>query len=98
MGMSTRLQAFIPDTDALYQKMKKVYLACQEAEIDLPLEAATYFGVSYPEDDALEQKLAVKLTEGIHYVPYFAEMTEGFEVDLDKLPKGVTKIRFTNNY
>ncbi len=96
--MSTRLRAFIPDTDALYQKMKKVYLACEEAKMDLPEEAAKYFGVSYPEDDALEQKLTVKLTEGIHYVPYFTEMTEGFEIDLDKLPKGVTKIRFTNSF
>lgn len=98
MGMSTHIRGFIPDTDPEYQKHKKVLLVCDEADVELPRETAEYFGSKYPDPEILEEKLEVELVEGQHYEEYRAEMSEGFEVDLTKLPKGVTKIRFYNSY
>ena len=94
MGMSKRIEAFISDTDETYQKQKKVLLACKEAGVELPVETAKYFGEKYPELELLEQKLKVKLTYGTHYTEFLEDMTEGIEVDLASLPKGVTKLKF----
>lgn len=96
--MSTHIYGFVPDTDETYQRMKKVLLACDEADMELPEAAAKYFGAKYPDVSLLEEKLEVKLKNGVHYKDYNGDMQEGFEVDIDKLPKGVTKIRFVNSY
>lgn len=96
--MSTYIQAFIPDTDDLYQKQKKVFIACMEAGIDLPKETAEYFGSQYPEKYLLEEKLIVRMKEGVHYKNYNADMQDGFEIELKDIPQGVTKLRFVNSY
>lgn len=98
MGMSSHISAFIPDTDATYQKHKKVLLVCEEAGVELPKETAEYFGSKSAEKYLLEEKLSVGLKLNQHYTEYSADMSEGFEVDLTKLPQGVTKLRFVNSY
>jgi hypothetical protein len=98
MGMSTHIQAFTPDTDAEYQKHKKVFLVCLEADISLPKETAEYFGTENPEEWALDEKLSVDLEEDVHYKEWSEDSSQGFELDLTKVPKGVTKIRFYNNW
>lgn len=99
MSMSTYIQAFTPDTDPTYQKHKKVLLACIDAGIEeLPKETATYFGSKYPEREQIEEKLRVQLKEGVHYKDYREDMSQGFEIELKDIPKGVTKLRFVNSY
>jgi hypothetical protein len=99
MGMSTYIQAFIPDTDPLYQKHKKVFLVCKEAGVSLPQETADYFHTHHSGDDSiLEDKLQIDMTLGIHYSEYSSDSAEGVEVDLTTLPKGVTKLRFVNSW
>ncbi len=97
MGMSTHILAFTPDTDAEYQKHKKVLLACRDADVSLPKETEGYFGSNDTSDETLEERLRVPLEVGIDYIKYTTEDSEGYEVDLTRLPKGVTKIRFYNN-
>lgn len=95
MSTSTRLLAFIPDTDETYQKQKKVLIACYEGGIQsLPKETADYFGYTYPEIGAIEDKLKVKLIEGTHYKNWSDANSDGFEIDIKDLPKGVTKLFF----
>ena len=96
--MSTHIQGFIPDTDAAYQKHKKVLLVCAEAGVSLPKETTDYFGSEFPSEYLLEEKLSVDLKEGVHYAVYHDDYSAGFDVDLSKLPKGVTKLRFYNSY
>ena|SRR3990172_2472156 len=98
MGSDMYLQAFIPDTDETYKKHKKVLIACNEADVDLPKETAEYFGYDYPEMCALEEKLRVELQKGVHYEEYRDDGVEGFDIELKKLPQGVTKIRVYNGY
>jgi len=98
MVMSTHIEGFMPDTDLEYQKHKKVLLICQESGVSLPKETAEYFGEDDPNSYLLDEKLEIELKLGVHYEDYQENSSVGFEVDLTKLPKGVTKLRFTNSY
>lgn len=99
MGMSTHIKAFIPDTDPEYQKHKFIVEACLDADVSLPKETSAYFGgYGRPGTHMLEEKLEIELKEGEHYVDWSDESSQGFEVDLTKLPPGVTKLRFYNNW
>lgn len=97
--MSTSIKGFMPETDLEFQKHKKILLMCIEAEVSLPKETAEYFDDNEaPELWMLDEKLSINLKEGVHYNDYSNESSKGFEVDLSKLPKGVTKLRFTNSW
>jgi hypothetical protein len=98
MGMSTHIRAFIPDTDKDYQRHKNVLWVCKSNKVSLPKETADYFGSTSPEENLLEEKLEIELEEETHYSKYNAPEAEGIEIELDKLPKGVTKIRFINQW
>lgn len=98
MGMSTHIKAFIPETDSTYQKQLAVFKACQNAGVSLPKETAQYFGCEEPYEGLEEEKLEFKLEKGVHYIKFCKNADEGFEIDLKKLPKEVSKIRFFNSY
>lgn len=98
MGMSTHIKGFILDTDPEYQKHKEVLLFCHKAEVSLPSETAAYFGIQFPQPYILEEKLEMQLEKGVHYEGWREDGSGGFEVDLTKLPKGVTKLRFYNSW
>jgi len=102
--MSTHIKAFTPDNDPEYIKHKKVLLACIEAEISLPEETAKYFNCEYKEQvDAgdeylLEERLEIELKLGEHYKKWQDIDSAGFEININDIPKGVTKLRFYNNW
>jgi hypothetical protein len=73
-------------------------LVCFEAKVSLPKETAEYFKSNEPYKNLLEEKLQINLVKGTHYKEYNADMSQGFEVDLEKLPQGVTKLRFYNSF
>jgi hypothetical protein len=95
MGMSTSVRAFIPDTDETFQKHKKVLIACREAGISLPKESVDYFGYDETGDWVLEKKLEISL--GKETLKEWSDnSSQGFEINIADLPKGVTKLRFAN--
>ena len=99
MGISTHIKAFIPDTNPDYQRHRKVALACIEAGVSLPSETKQYFNHNaLPTHDMLDGKLEIELIKDIHYEDWADESSQGFEVDLTNLPKGVTKLRFYNSW
>ncbi len=98
MGMSTHIEAFMPDTDADFIKHKNVLLACREAGVSLPKETAGYFGSDDTSNETLDERLIVPLQLSLDYVNYSEDDRHGFEVDLTRLPKGVTKLRFYNSW
>ena len=100
MGMSTHIRAFMPDTDPEFNKHKKLALACDDANVSLPKETAEYFGCDVDDfySDLIEEKLEIDLIKDEHFVIYTDIMSEGYEVDLTRIPKGVTKLRFYNSY
>lgn len=95
MGMSTRVIGYVFEDDVTYQKHKKVLIACNEAGIkELPKETSEYFGHTYPELCALDEKLEVMIpTHEIN-----EDMVDGYEIIVSEIPRGTYKIRFTNSY
>jgi hypothetical protein len=87
MSSSVWLYAFMPP-DEKWQKMAKVYFACQEAKIEPPYEVQEYFEDGPPEPHGKEVALNGIARE------YKAEMHWGMEIDVDKIPKDATMIRF----
>lgn len=98
MGMSTHIHAFISDNDEAYKTHKKVLLVCLEAGVDLPTQTAEFFGAKQPYLSLLDDVLEVELQLNKHYTEFEGDMREGFEVDLTKLPKNVSILRFVNSY
>ena len=93
--MVTKVKGFISSKDEDYKKHSKVLMACLDADIsELPIETAEYFGSKFPDEDMLEEKLEVEIPKHV----YNAEMTDGFEIIVSEIPKGVHKIRFTNSW
>lgn len=74
--------------------MKKIWDACNEAGVTIPSKVLEFFNHEEPDDAgvsiALEGTPAVK--------EYTADMREGFEVEISKLPASVKFIRFWNSY
>jgi len=98
MGMSTHIKAFIEDNDPDYLFHKEILLFCKSKNISLPKETSEYFGNLSPNESLLSEKLEIELMEGLDYIEWKDKSSEGFEVDLTHLPKGVTKIRFYNSW
>ena len=95
MGMSMKIKGFVSTENETYKKHSKVLLACLDADIkELPKETAEYFGYKYPEKYLLEQQLELEIPKHI----YKEDTTEGFEIIISEIPKGVHKIRFTNSW
>lgn len=90
MGMSTHVTGFQPP-DELWVKMKRVWDACIDAGIDPPQEVDEFFNYVSPQGNPGKE---------VH-IPshdWRAEMSEGVEVNMSDIPKGVTVIRFWNSW
>ena len=95
MSMSTYIKGFISPEDETYKKHSNVLIACYEAGISmLPEETASYFGTDFPEKCYLEEKLETRIP--VH--KYSGDDTEGYEIIVSEIPKGVHKIRFANSW
>lgn len=92
MSMSTFVYGIKPP-NAEWKKMKAVWDACCEANIEVPEEVREFFGDESPDPSGV----LVDLKEAKVARPYHEE-GEGFEVDIDSLPKGVKTIRFVNTW
>jgi len=91
MSMSTYVVAFRPP-DETFKKMKAIFDVCAEAGVDLPKEVSEFFDDSEPDPKGVE----IKIPDAIE--PWANDMAQGFQIDLDKLPKDVKYIRFYNEW
>lgn len=91
MGMNTSVTGFRkPDKE--FFKMKKVWDACKEANVPIPDDVEEYFDYSRPDNTGIELSLK-KYVEEVK-----GDMEEGFQIEISKLPKNITHIKFTNSY
>lgn len=93
MGMSTHLLGFKPPNEK-WKKMKAIYDACHAADMDVPKEVDNFFGFDTPDDAGVE----VDIEEHDCCQEYNEDGSEGFEIDVSKLPKDVTILRFYNSW
>lgn len=89
--MNTHVVGFRP-ADAKWRKMKDVWDACVAADTLVPPEVAKFFGEDEPDDSGIEVDLSRVLRE------WEDDSRAGYELDVDKIPSGVTSIRFYNSW
>jgi len=84
--------------DEKWKKMKAVWDACEAAGTDPPDDVEKFFNGESPD----EMGVLISLDSYKKFHPslkeYSAEMQNGYEVDLTKLPPEVKIIRFVNSY
>jgi len=93
MGMYTFVRGF-REPDEKWLKMKAVWEACEEAATDIPDDVIDFFDDEEPD----EAGITVDLEEHECCKKYEAEGDSGYEIDISKLPKNITKIRFYNSW
>lgn len=92
MGMSTHVKGFRP-ADEQWEKMKQIWETCEEADVPIPKEVEEFFDDEEPGDrPGMEIDLGDAVSE------YNADMMDGYEIDITKLPPGVKIIRVYNSY
>jgi len=92
MGMSTRVEGF-KARDKKWEKMEKVWVACTDAGIDLPEEVEDFFEGVNPVG---EPGQSVSIDECVS--EWGADMSQGYQVEIAKIPKDITHIRFSNSW
>jgi hypothetical protein len=91
--MSTHIVGYVKADDK-WNKMKDVWDICRLAGIDPPTEVFEFFDHSYP-GDAPGMEVELK-SPGI--AKWSDDFREGFEVNLELIPKDVKFLRFFNSY
>lgn len=101
MSVSYSVVGIVP-ADAAYKKKLAAYRACEDAGVDPPEDLRKFFNDDEPDPSGVVRELAASYSlkpmyaEGV--TEYTADMENGFEVDLRKLPPEIKIIRFVNSY
>lgn len=92
MSMSTYVR-LVRAPDEKFQKMRTIYETCKSAGVDIPDEVERFFEWERPQD------------LGVIFDPPGEAVTQSsdgsrefFDVDVSKLPDGVTHVRFVNSW
>ncbi|MDY6862954.1 MAG: hypothetical protein SV062_08195 [Thermodesulfobacteriota bacterium] len=93
MGMSASVVLLRSKDDPVYQKYLKILMSCKEADINPPKEVDDYFG-----GDGIDNDPETPLEIDFNPREWSDEYAEGYEIDIDSLPKGVKTIRFYNSW
>lgn len=93
MSMSQIIVGFRAPDDT-WRKYKEVYDACTHAGVTVPEEVEEFFNWDEPNELGIRENISN--TEAV--TPYNAEMREGFDIELAKLPANITHIRVYNSY
>ena len=91
MGMSTRIVGFQPPDDN-WKTKKAAWDACETAGVPIPPELLEFFGGEEPDDNGREIDITMATT------PWGTESSEGFEIEIAKLPPNTKIIRFYNSW
>lgn len=95
MGTTMHIIGIRPPTDD-YSKKIAAYKACEAAGIPAPAELLEYFDFVAP-SFVEPAGMIVELERSDAVTTYETDDRSGFEVDIAKLPPGVTRVRFFNS-
>jgi len=96
LSTSTWVYGIVP-ADERWHAMKKVWDACEAAHVPVPQAVVQFFNDEEPD----EAGVLLDLTDHASvrfWSPGGDSMREGFEVDLDALPREVRIVRVVNSY
>jgi hypothetical protein len=101
MSMSTHVIGFKPP-DEKWKRMKAIWDSCQIGNVNVPDEVMEFFDHEMPSDTGVRVELETgsSTSQGACAVKWSDpdRETDGYEVDVRKLPKDVTIIRFYNSW
>ena len=89
MGMSMHIIGFRPP-DERWRKMKAVSDACEQVGIAPPKEVSQFFGGEAPDERGVEFD--------IPFSDWSDNFRQGFEIEVAKIPKDCTTIRFYTSW
>ncbi len=89
MSMSTHVIGFAPP-DEQWEKMKAVWDACRLAKVPVPPDVEKFFNYEAPDDEGVKIELPIR--------EWRDDSAQGFEIDVDSIPKHVKTIRFFNSW
>lgn len=93
--MSVRMHVVgIRPPDEKWLAMKKIFDACREVDIEPPLEVQKFFNAGPPDDAGV----VLRLTLTTCLREWADVCSQGYEIDLDKLPPDIKIIRFYNSW
>lgn len=90
--MGTTVVGFRPADDQ-WNKMKAIWENCESMGIEVPREVDDFFDGTPPGD---QPGMEVDLKEAVK--DWRNEYSQGYEIDVTKLPKNVTVLRFYNSW
>ena len=93
MSMSTHILGFKPP-DKRWKEMKAIWDSCEQAGVNIPKAVLDFFNGEPPDESGVKIEIEV----GNYCRRYEDEMIEGFEIEIDKLPKDIKMIRFYNSW
>lgn len=93
MAMNTHVVA-IKSPDEKWRKMKAIYDACTDAEVEIPDEVDDYFNNEPPDEDGV----VIELEDEACCAVWNEDGFDGYIINLSLLPKDVTSIKFFNSY
>lgn len=92
MGMSTHCVGFRP-TDEQWEGMKTIWDTCEALNIPIPQEVDAFFDGEPPGD-----KPGQHVSLGDAATEYQGTDANGYEIDVAKLPPGITIVRVYNSW
>lgn len=91
--MGKPLQVYgVKALDEKWVKMKKIWDLCVENKVEIPSHVFDYFHGEYP----TETEVIVDLKNHESVTIYENITSQGFEIDVEKLPNDIKKIRIVN--
>lgn len=91
--MSMHVIGFKP-ADEKWKKMKDAYDSCIQADVEIPESVEDFFEDGEPDNAGVK----VKIKGHPCYKEWTADATDGFDIDITKLPADVKIIRVSNSY
>ncbi len=89
MSMGTNVIGFAPP-DETWERMKSVWETCEALGITVPNEVDSYFDGQDPDPAGVEIELPQE--------EWSNDYCAGIEIEVEKIPKHVKKIRFYNSW
>jgi hypothetical protein len=84
MSISLSVIGIVP-ADEKFKEMKTIYEMCEKNNIRIPDEVDDYFGDNVPDDLGMEVDIPCE--------EYKDEYSEGYKIDVSKIPKKVKFIK-----
>ena len=97
MSMSTVVQGFRPP-DEKFKKYAAIWHQCADAGVTPPKEVDKFFEGVAPDPQGVEVRLEKGEGKCLREWRHPSGDAQGYEVDLRKLPKDVTVLRFYNGW